>query len=142
MATRRLTLTGSEDFKPEEVVAYEAGYRVRPLSMLSLDIAAFSNRYDQLRSTELTFAPLPLIVLDNLLNARTRGFEAAGTVQPVAAWRVHGSYAYLHKVLTFDPGSRDVYHGAVEGNDPSHLLSHPIVAGSAPRHCVRRLLPP
>jgi iron complex outermembrane recepter protein len=36
---------------------------------------------------------------------------------------VHGSYAYLHKVLTFDPGSRDVYHGAVEGNDPSHLLS-------------------
>jgi iron complex outermembrane receptor protein len=123
VATRRLTLTGSEDFKPEEVVAYEAGYRVRPLSMLSLDIAAFSNRYDQLRSTELTFAPLPLIVLDNLLNARTRGFEAAGTVQPVSAWRVHGSYAYLHKVLTFDPGSRDVYHGAVEGNDPSHLLS-------------------
>ena len=123
VATRRLTLTGSEDFKPEEVVAYEAGYRVRPLSMLSLDIAAFSNRYDQLRSTELTFAPLPLIVLDNLLNARTRGFEAAGTVQPFAAWRVHGSYAYLHKVLTFDPGSRDVYHGAVEGDDPSHLLS-------------------
>jgi iron complex outermembrane recepter protein len=123
VATRRLTLTGSEDFKPEEVVAYEAGYRVRPLSMLSLDIAAFSNRYDQLRSTELTFAPLPLIVLENLLNARTRGFEAAGTVQPVSAWRVHGSYAYLHKVLTFDPGSRDVYHGAVEGNDPSHLLS-------------------
>jgi iron complex outermembrane recepter protein len=123
VATRRLTLTGSEDFKPEEVVAYEAGYRVRPLSLLSLDIAAFSNRYDQLRSTELTFAPLPLIVLDNLLNARTRGFEAAGTVQPVSAWRVHGSYAYLHKVLTFDPGSRDVYHGAVEGNDPSHLLS-------------------
>jgi iron complex outermembrane recepter protein len=123
VATRRLTLTGSEDFEPEEVVAYEAGYRVRPLSLLSLDIAAFSNRYDQLRSTELTFAPLPLIVLDNLLNARTRGFEAAGTVQPVSAWRVHGSYAYVHKVLTFDPGSRDVYHGAVEGNDPSHLLS-------------------
>ena len=53
VATRRVTLTGSEDFKPEEVVAYEAGYRVRPLSMLSLDIAAFSNRYDQLRSTEV-----------------------------------------------------------------------------------------
>jgi iron complex outermembrane receptor protein len=121
--TRRLTLTGSDDFKPEEVVAYEAGYRIRPLPMLSLDVAAFTNRYDELRSTELTFTPLPLIVLENRLNARTRGVELAGTLQPLPAWRVHGSYAYFHRNFTFDPGSRDVYHGAVEGNDPSHLMS-------------------
>jgi iron complex outermembrane receptor protein len=122
-ATRILTLTGSADFKPEEVLAYEAGYRVRPVPVLSLDVAAFTNRYDQLRSTELTLTPLPLIVLDNLLNARTRGVEVAGTLQPLPAWRVHGSYAYFHRDFTFDPGSRDVYHGAVEGNDPSHLMS-------------------
>jgi len=122
-ATRRVTLTGSEDFGAEEVVAYEAGYRVRPFSIVSLDVAGFSNRYDRLRSTELTFTPLPVIVLANMLNARTSGIEIAATVQPLPAWRVHGSYAHLHKVLTFDPGSRDVYHGAVEGNDPSHLLS-------------------
>ena len=123
VASGRVTLTGSEDFEAEEVVAFEAGYRVRPISILSIDAAAFSNRYDQLRSTELTFVPQPLIVLQNRLNGRTRGLEVASTVQPVPAWRVHGSYAYLHKVLTFDPGSRDVYGGAVEGNDPSHLLS-------------------
>ncbi len=123
VATHRLTLTGSEEFKAEEVMAFEAGYRVRPLSILSIDAAAFSNRYDDLRSTELTFVPQPLIVLQNLLNARTRGIEVASTLQPIPAWRVHGSYAYLHKVLTFDPGSRDVYGGAVEGNDPAHLLS-------------------
>ena len=123
IATRRVTLTGSEDFGAEEIVAYEAGYRVRPFSLLSLDVAGFSNRYDNLRSTELTFTPLPLIVLDNMLNARTSGVEVAGTLQPVTAVRVHGSYAYFHKVLSFDPGSRDVYHGAVEGDDPSHLLS-------------------
>jgi iron complex outermembrane receptor protein len=122
-ATERVTLTGSEDFKAEEVVAYEAGYRVRPVPLLSIDVAGFSNRYDQLRSTELTFAPLPVIVLDNLLNARTRGVELAGSLQPIPAWRMHVSYAYLHKQLSFDPGSRDVYRGAVEGNDPSHLLS-------------------
>src|SRR5699024_6763693 len=45
-ATRILTLTGSPDFKPEEVLAYEAGYRVRPVPVLSLDVAAFTNRYD------------------------------------------------------------------------------------------------
>jgi iron complex outermembrane receptor protein len=123
LATQRVTLTGSQDFEAEEVVAFEAGYRVRPISILSIDAAAFSNRYDQLRSTELTFVPQPLIVLQNLLNGRTRGLEVASTIQPMPAFRVHGSYAYLHKVLTFDPGSRDVYGGAVEGNDPSHLLS-------------------
>ncbi len=105
VATRRVILTGSEDFGAEEVVAYEAGYRVRPFSLLSLDVAGFSNRYDNLRSTELTFTPLPLIVLDNMLNARTSGVELAGTLQPVTAVRVHGSYAYLHKVISFDPGS-------------------------------------
>jgi iron complex outermembrane receptor protein len=121
--TRTMTLTGSPEFRPEEVVAYEAGYRVRPAPVLSLDVAAFANRYDQLRSTELTFTPLPLIVLDNLLNARTHGVEVAGTLQALPAWRLHGSYAYFHRDFTFDPGSRDVYHGAVEGNDPSHLMS-------------------
>ena len=121
--TKRTTLTGSEDFDAEEVVAYEAGYRIRPVPLLSIDVATFVNRYDRLRSTELTFTPQPLIVLDNLLNARTSGVELAGTVQARPAWRLHGSYSYLHKELSFDPGSRDVYRGTVEGNDPAHLLS-------------------
>ena len=122
-ATMRVTLTGSEDFDAEEVVAYEAGYRIRPVPLLSFDVATFVNRYDRLRSTELTFTPQPLIVLDNLLNATTSGIELAGTVQPIPSWRVHGSYAYLHKELSFDPGSRDVYNGTVEGNDPAYLFS-------------------
>jgi len=121
--TRRITLTGSQDFDAEEVIAYEAGYRVRPVPQLLLDVATFVNRYDRLRSTELTFTPQPLIVLENLLNARSSGIEFAGTMQLLAPWRVHGSYSYLHKTLSFDPGSRDVYRGTVEGNDPAYLLS-------------------
>ena len=120
--TGAITLTGTEDFKAEEVIAYEAGYRVRPYARLALDIAAFANRYDDLRSTELTFQPAPVIVLQNRLNAKTSGVEIAVAVQPLDAWRVHGSYSYLHKDLTFDAGSRDVFRGTVEGNDPSHIL--------------------
>lgn len=122
-ATRAITLRGSEDFEAEEVLAYEAGYRTRPFTRLSLDLAAFANRYDKLRSTELTFQPAPVIVLMNRLNARTSGIELAGTLQPTANWQVHGSYAYLSKDLSFDPGSRDFYGGRVEGNDPSHMFS-------------------
>lgn len=122
-ATKRTTLTGSEDFQAEEVIAYEAGYRIRPRPAVFFDVATYVNRYDQLRSTELTFTPQPLIVLENLLNAHTSGIELAGTVQPLAAWRLHGSYAYFHKSLSFDAGSHDVYGGTVEGDDPGHLFS-------------------
>ena len=122
-ATTRVTLTGSEDFESEEVIAYEAGYRIRPTSLLSFDVATFVNQYDRLRSTELTLTPQPIIVLQNLLNASTSGIELAGTAQALPAWRVHASYSYFHKELSFDPGSRDVYRGTVEGNDPAYLFS-------------------
>ncbi len=122
-ATKQVTLTGSEDFKAEEVIAYEAGYRIRPVPPLSLDVATFVNRYDRLRSAEATLAPQPMIVLENLLNARTSGIEVAGTAQLRPVWRLHASYSYLHKQLSFDPGSHDVFRGTVEGNDPPFLLS-------------------
>jgi iron complex outermembrane receptor protein len=146
VATRAVTLQGSDDFKSEEVIAYEGGYRVRPLPQLSLDVAAFANRYDALRSTELTFQPAPVIVLKNLLNARTSGVELAGTVQPIPIWRVHGSYTFFSKDLSFDAGSRDVFQGSVEGDDPTHQLSlrsfldlpHGLAFDSVFRHAGRR----
>jgi iron complex outermembrane recepter protein len=121
--TGPVTLLGSEDFESEEVVAYEAGYRIRPVPKVSFNVATFVNRYDRLRSTEAKVAVLPLIVLENRLNANTSGIELAGTVQAHPAWRVHGWYSYFHKELSFDPGSHDVYRGTVEGNDPAYLFS-------------------
>jgi iron complex outermembrane receptor protein len=121
--TRRVTLTGSEDFESEEVVAYEAGYRIRPVPRLSFNVATFVNQYDRLRSTEAKIAILPFFVLENQLNANTSGIEFSGTVQALPAWRLHGSYSYLRKELSFDPGSNDVYGGTVEGNDPAYLFS-------------------
>jgi iron complex outermembrane receptor protein len=122
LQSRALTITGDKDFEAEEVIAYEAGYRVRPVPRLALDLAAFANRYDDLRSTEFNPATR-VVVLRNRLNAVTSGIELAGTVQAHDRWRLHGSYAYLHKDLTFDQGSTDVFAGTVEGNDPSHIIA-------------------
>ena len=119
----RLFLTGTPDFGAEEVVALEGGYRVRPHARLAVDVAAFMNRYDNLRSTEVTGRGIPFIELGNRLNADANGIEIAATVQPFDPWRVHGSYAFLDKTITFDPGSNDFYRGAVEGNDPAHLFA-------------------
>ena len=116
-------LRGSDTFEPESVVAYEAGYRVIPRSWLSLDGAVFLNHYDRLRSQEVRLEPGPVTVLENKLNARTRGVELAATVQPMPTWRLHGSYTWLRKRVSFDPGSTDRTGGASEGNDPSHLVS-------------------
>ncbi len=121
--TRALLLSGNDDFDAESVVAYEAGYRIRPHLRASLDFATFVNRYDNLRSQEFPAPQGPFVLLANTLNAVTSGFEAAGAVQLAGRWRVHGSYAYLHKRLSHDSGSRDLTRGRDEGNDPSFLFS-------------------
>jgi iron complex outermembrane receptor protein len=121
-ATGGVTLTGSSDFDAETVVAYEAGYRVRPHARVLLDASVFTNRYDDLRSQELPSAADQPIVLANMLNATSAGLELATTVQPIDRWRLHASYAYLQHDFSVDPGSRDPFDGAFEANDPSHIL--------------------
>jgi len=121
--TKVVTLTGSPAFDAETAVAYEGGYRVRPHARVMLDAAVFTNRYDDLRSLELPSAAGQPTVLENMLNATTAGLECAATVQPVDRWRVHAAYAYLHHDFSVDPGSLHVAGGAVEANDPSHMMS-------------------
>ena len=109
---------GNEEFRAESVVAYEAGYRVRAHARVSVDLAGFVNRYDDLRSQELTTDAGPSVLLGNTLNATTRGVELASNVQPLDRWRLRGSYTYLHKRFSTDPGSLDPTGGTSEGNDP------------------------
>jgi iron complex outermembrane receptor protein len=118
-----LPLEGSEAFDAEEVIAYEAGYRVVAHPRLSIDAAVFANRYDDLRSQEQPVTPGGPIVLGNMLNAVTSGVEVTARLQVLDGWRIHGSYAFLDKNLTFDPGSRDITGGLAEGNDPAHRFS-------------------
>ena len=118
-----VVLSGSPEFDAESVVAYEAGYRIRPHPRVSLDTAAYANRYDNLRSQELPVPGRPFTLLGNMLNAVTSGVETAMTVQLLNAWRVHGWGAYLHKDLSLDPGSRDVTNGRDEGNDPAFHMA-------------------
>ncbi len=115
---------GSRDFESEEVLAYEAGYRILPRPDLSLDVAAFYDVYDHLRSQEppASGAPFPL-TLANKLNARTYGAEVQAKWQAASWWRVYGSYTYFHKRLSFDADSRDPTGGVAEGNDPEHRFA-------------------
>jgi iron complex outermembrane receptor protein len=118
--TGALLLTGSPAFESENVIAYEAGYRRQIHERVSIDIATYVNRYDDLRTQEIR--PGQPITLANMMNALTRGVETRVAAQVLPRWQVHASHAYHWKELTFDPGSTDITRGTAEGNDPRHLF--------------------
>lgn len=145
--TGEVTLSGSNNFDSESVVALEAGYRRIVHPRLSIDTAAFSNRYDDLRSQQRL--PSGLVELQNRLNARTNGVEVAATAVAKPSWRLHGSVTWLRKRLSFDPGSTDTTGGVAEGNDPAYLASvrsfldlpHDLALDVIVRHTGRRPAP-
>ena len=116
-----IALTGSPDFKSESVIAYEAGYRTRLGNRVSVDVAAYENRYDDLRSQEIPTAVIPVRLM-NMMNGVTRGLELTGKAQLLTAWQIAAAYTHQWKKLTFDAGSTDRTGGAAEGNDPRHLF--------------------
>jgi iron complex outermembrane recepter protein len=114
---------GSRDFESEELLAYELGYRIQPNPELLVDLAAFYNVYDQLRSQEPPpAAPFP-IVLRNKLDAETWGVELRVNAQPRQGFRLQAAYARLEKRFSLDPGSRDPLGGLGEGNDPENRFA-------------------
>lgn len=119
-STTALLLTGSPTFKSEDVIAYEAGYRRQLFERLAVDIATYVNRYDELRTQELT--PGSPITLANMMNGLARGIETTTSAQLARWWQIHVAHAYLWKELTFDPGSRDVTRGTSEANDPRNIV--------------------
>ena len=81
--TGALLLTGNSDFESESVMAYEAGYRQQFRERISIDLAGYVNRYDDLRTQELR--PGEPILLANMMNGLTRGVESTATAQAGAA---------------------------------------------------------
>lgn len=121
-----IDVRGSDSFRSETMVSVEAGYRTRLSPTLSMDLAAYGSRYDDLRSTrfgapEIATRPVPHLVVPldftNDESARVRGFEAAADWRPLPAWRVQGSYTYT-KLTKDTPAERLAY--PIERDTPTH----------------------
>lgn len=122
-ATGAIVLTGSRDFESESMIAWEGGYRSQLHNRLSIDLAAYVNTYDDLRSEEFPSSPGQPVLLENRMNATTGGIELGSNVLLAPWWRMHASYMYLHERFTFDPESTDPTGGANEAQDPAHQFS-------------------
>jgi iron complex outermembrane receptor protein len=107
-ASEVAVLLGNRSFHAEQVLAFELGYRWQPLPDLSLDLAAFRNRYTGLASLELgtpfTDQATGQIILplrnENLIDGHSTGLEGLAMYSPVAWWRVTVNYSYIDMILT------------------------------------------
>ncbi|MDC0357575.1 TonB-dependent receptor [Oligoflexia bacterium] len=117
-STGVLTLIGSRDFESEDLRAYEAGYRTRITSNLSIEFSAFMNNYHHLSTqeegmpfpdpTDSTRTVLP-IVFDNQGAGDTYGIESLINWRPWAWWRLQGWHAFLQNDIKFADESSDTF---------------------------------
>ena len=125
-----VTIEGDGNFDSEQLLAFEVGYRIRPIPELFLDIAGFFNDYRDLRAardTPLSLGTLPgpphlriPLVVDNLMEGETYGAEGVAEWQlPGNRGRLRAAYTYLKVDLQLKPGANPESATPEMGN-PEH----------------------
>ncbi len=128
-----VSLVGNKDFVSEELLAYEAGYRVRPSKQLSLDVATFFNVYDNLETYEPTTVfyettystghyVFPYEV-SNKMEGVTYGVELSADWKALHWLRLRPSYTLLEMQLKLKEGSTNTFSEDAEGRSPHNQFS-------------------
>jgi len=125
-----VTVFGSHQFRSEDLLAYELGYRVQVTSSLSADIATFYNNYSNLRTAEpglpsLEGSPAPTdivipFVAANKMSGGTYGAELFADWKVIPKWRLVGSYSYLQMDIRKNADSLDPTADSPNGSSPRH----------------------
>jgi iron complex outermembrane receptor protein len=129
-------------FSPEQLNAYEMGFRQIAAKNVYIDVAGFYNHYHDVFSEDVTggyslqnslpfpgAAPPTYLLLpaqfQNDLHGATYGGEIAPEWRPTAYWRLRGSYSLLRTSLQSSPSPTSLALGAGqdEGSSPEHEIS-------------------
>ncbi len=122
---------GNDDQDAEKVLAYELGYRCRPTDRLSVDLAGFFNRYDDVRTFEGGFSEavnmgsyiLVPFTADNKMHGETYGVELAAVYQATEHWRLNFGYTFLQMQLHPDRSSTYTRDEGIEGGSPHNQFT-------------------
>ncbi len=116
-----LTISGNSDFDSETLIAYEVGYRFTPIEKISVDITAFCNKYDELRTADISTPAPPLAAaFNNNLEGHTHGIEV-DTHWKVNDWLdINANYSWLDVDLDLVKGSMDTISESAEDASPQH----------------------
>ncbi|MHC4493402.1 MAG: TonB-dependent receptor plug domain-containing protein [Planctomycetota bacterium] len=133
----RILFLGDDGAKAEDLLAFELGYRFRPLERLSVDVAAYYNRYwDLLTDEPAGFIPAAVSGLpfnqfvsrfSNQMDGETYGFELAAHWHPTDWWHLRAGYAFITMELDPDKSSESEFAEEQEDDSPTHqvqLLSY------------------
>jgi iron complex outermembrane receptor protein len=115
-------LLPSTGFRSEKLIAFEGGYRGRPVSNTNLSVSVFFNLYDDLRTTELAPGGGLPIRFDNSLRGHSYGIEAWSDTQITPWWRLSLGASTIWKDFEVAPGRTDVSNRASLGDDPDFQL--------------------
>jgi iron complex outermembrane recepter protein len=105
-AGARIAFEPNNNFQPEELIAYEVGYRQQINSRLSIDLSSFYNDYQNLMTTSVQ---TPRVVINNIdpphvfipiqftnnMQGTTRGIELASQWSATDAMTITLTYSYL-----------------------------------------------
>jgi iron complex outermembrane receptor protein len=125
-----LDILGNRDLVPEDLVAYEIGYRAAPTDNFTWDIAGYINDYNKLIGSGTgapafialpppTFVGVALpLPFENNTSARTYGFETTATYKCGECWKLFGSYS----LFEINANSSVPLNLAVEGSSPHNMI--------------------
>jgi iron complex outermembrane receptor protein len=128
-------IVGNPKLKPEQLIAYEAGYRDQVNRKVYVDFAGFFNIYDDLQGygpigLAIGTNPPPVDLLfvlpyANVIEGRTIGAEVTPTWDVTHRWQLRGSYSLLHMDLKDKPGFTDVGNllSTYLGSSPTHVAN-------------------
>jgi iron complex outermembrane receptor protein len=129
MAWRRnLVVFGNPQQEAEHVISNELGFRTQATRNLSVDIAAFFNVYNDLRSIEpgTPFLQSPeLLVIPitwgNKMHGTTQGLEISSDWKVNNHWKLSPGVTLLQMHLDPDSTSRDTISAPeIEGSNPHY----------------------
>ena len=116
-------LTGNSHFLPEQVTAYELGYRGQLGPDVSASLSLFDDMYDDLRSVELTPITVVPLYWGNKIRGEVYGLEAWASWQATDWWRLSAGFNQQQENMRFAPGAAQVLGTAQVGDDPHHQAS-------------------
>ncbi len=110
---------GNPNFKAENLISYEIGYRNRSFSRLEFDVSLFYNQYDNVRTFEPNNAKFQY-ELFNKASARTEGVNSSVNINVTNNWNLLLGYSYVDINIDFDPSSHDTLSSYDAGVSPHH----------------------
>ncbi|MDH5562805.1 MAG: TonB-dependent receptor [Nitrospirota bacterium] len=108
---------GNQQFKSEDLLAFEVGYRLNTFERFTLDITGFYNQYDHVRGTQIISLLPPTGTLANNLKVDTIGVEVANNLQLQDWWVLRGAYTYINMSVE---GPINSSLNTTGGNTPHH----------------------